>query len=68
MSNAMHARMKRELGLLAREPPVGVCGWPVGDAVNALRAQIADAGRASVARFSWEASTRALEAILRSDP
>lgn len=33
-------RMARELKMLEKSPPEGVCCWPAGDSITNLRAQV----------------------------
>jgi ubiquitin-conjugating enzyme E2 T len=40
MAGAAQGRLRKELQMLATDPPPGVCAWPVGDALNHLQAQI----------------------------
>ena len=34
------ARMRREVSMLERDPPHGICAWPRGDSLTTLEAQI----------------------------
>ncbi|CAM9643071.1 unnamed protein product [Discosporangium mesarthrocarpum] len=40
MSGVGAMRLKKELKMLAEEPPPGVCAWPVGESLTHLQAQI----------------------------
>ncbi|KAG5189178.1 UBC37-like protein, E2 [Tribonema minus] len=40
MSATAAARLRKELSLLATDPPPGICAWPVGDSLTHLQAQV----------------------------
>lgn len=37
---AATSRLRKELGMLATEPPPGICAWPVEDSLVHLQAQV----------------------------
>ena len=39
-TSTMHVRMQRELRMLTREPPHGICAWPKDGEMNVIEAQI----------------------------
>ena len=39
-TSTVHVRMQRELNMLTKEPPHGICAWPKDDECNVIEAKI----------------------------